>query len=69
LLQTWLKQHVGWQEYTTSLEPHWGHEMEIGESRMCKIMNYEFVIIYVYLSQRNNSTSEGLLPYIKMPTR
>jgi len=31
--------------------------------------NLQFIIIYVYFSHRNNSTSDGLLPYIKMPTR
>jgi hypothetical protein len=33
------------------------------------IHNSQFIIIYVYFSQRSNSTKEGLLPYIKMPTR
>jgi hypothetical protein len=33
------------------------------------IHNLQFIIIYVYFSHRSNSTSDGLLPYIKMPTR
>jgi len=33
------------------------------------IHNSQFIIIYVYFSHRSNSASDGLLPYIKMPTR